>query len=198
VSKATEEDRRSTEPATAGVEDAQLVRLTLAGDMKAFESLVARYEKRAASAAYRLLGNSHDAMEVCQDAFLKAYQSLASLKEQGRFGPWLLRIVSNLSLNFRRSRKAVASLPTDDALQDAPGSPATRSAESPASGELTAEIERAIATLPEKQRLALVLFAIEGWPQMDVAEMLGCSLEAVKWNVFQARKTLKDKLADYL
>jgi RNA polymerase sigma-70 factor (ECF subfamily) len=57
-------------------------------------------------------------------------------------------------------------------------------------------IERAIEELPDKQRLALILFAIEGWPQRDVAEVLGCSLEAVKWNVFQARKTLKEKLAE--
>jgi RNA polymerase sigma-70 factor, ECF subfamily len=192
---------------TAGPDDAELVRRTLQGDLSAFDLLVARYEKRALSAAYRLLGNAHDAMEVGQDAFLKAYRSLATLKEPSRFGPWLIRIVSNLSLNFRRSRRPVASLPTDDALRDVSAVQGARletaaagqwSVTDAESGELSGEIEKAIASLPEKQKLALVLFAIEGWPQKDVAEMLGCSLEAVKWNVFQARKMLKDKLADYL
>lgn len=141
---------------------------------------------------------------------MKAYRSLASLKEPARFGPWLMRIVSNLSLNFRRTRKSalrLGALPLDDVLSHDDGAPASQ-AEAPAggewsvdelaSGELAEQVEKAIAQLPEKQRLALILFAVEGWPQRDVAEVLGCSLEAVKWNVFQARKLLKEKLADYL
>ena len=59
-------------------------------------------------------------------------------------------------------------------------------------------MEAAIAELPEKQRLALVLFSIEGLPQKEVAEILECSLELVKWNVFQARKHLREQLAEYL
>lgn len=207
MSRPTEEDRRAAEPVTAGPDDSQLVRRTLDGELSAFDVLVSRYEKRAVSAAFRLLGNVHDAMEVCQDAFLKAYRSLGSLKEPSRFGPWLIRIVSNLSLNYRRSRRSMASLPIGDALEDASVEQGVRTESRAAgqwsvsgveSGETTEEIARAIASLPEKQRLALVLFAIEGWPQKDVAEVLGCSLEAVKWNVFQARRTLKDKLAEYL
>lgn len=149
-------------------------------------------------------------MEVAQDAFLRAYRSLSSLKEPARFGPWLMRIVSNLSLNFRRSRGSAArvgTLPLDDVLGDDEAASAGRG-EQPAGGEwsmndllsseLAAQVEKAIVTLPEKQRLALILFAIEGWPQKEIAKVLGCSLEAVKWNVFQARRTLKEKLADYL
>jgi RNA polymerase sigma-70 factor (ECF subfamily) len=178
--------------------------------MAAFDALVERYQRRAVSASYRLVGNVQDAMEVCQDAFLRAYRSLASLKEPARFGPWLMRIVSNLSLNFRRTRRSalrLGGLPLDDALSDDDAAPASHgeppaggewSVDELASGELADQVEKAIAKLPEKQRLALILFAIEGWPQRDVAEVLGCSLEAVKWNVFQARKTLKEKLADYL
>ncbi|MGB9624787.1 MAG: RNA polymerase sigma factor [Phycisphaerae bacterium] len=178
--------------------------------MAAFGALVERYQRRAVSASYRLVGNIQDAMEVSQDAFLRAYRSLGSLNEPARFGPWLMRIVSNLSLNFRRSRRSalrVGGLPLDDVLSDEESAPAAReeavaggewSVDGLASGEVRSRIEKAIAELPEKQRLALILFAIEGWPQRDVAEVLGCSLEAVKWNVFQARKTLKEKLAAYL
>ncbi|HOW17732.1 MAG TPA: sigma factor, partial [Phycisphaerae bacterium] len=73
------------------------------------------------SASYRLVGNIQDALEVSQDAFLRAYRSLGSLNEPARFGPWLMRIVSNLSLNFRRSRRSamrVSGLPLDDVLSD--------------------------------------------------------------------------------
>jgi RNA polymerase sigma-70 factor (ECF subfamily) len=59
-------------------------------------------------------------------------------------------------------------------------------------------VSRAMETLPEKQRLSLILFSIEGMPQKDVAEILDCSLELVKWNVFQARKKLKELLEEYL
>ena len=64
--------------------------------------------------------------------------------------------------------------------------------------ELHDAISDALATLPDKQRLSLVLFSVEGMPQKEVAEVLECSVELVKWNVFQARKKLKDLLEVYL
>ncbi len=186
--------------------DAELVRRTLEGDTEGFDELIRRYQRRAVSVAYRLLGNAHDAMEVCQDAFLRAYRSLESLKDPERFGPWLMRTVSNLSLNFRRSRRQSTPIPVDDCLlsggEEGMGSDWMASAGMPPDEALASElgvaISKAINELPEKQRLALVLFAIEGIAQKDVADTLECSVEAVKWHVFQARKTLKEKLADYL
>lgn len=186
------------------------MRRTLDGETAAFDILVERYQRRAVATSCRLVGNVQDALEVCQDAFLRAYRSLSSLKEPARFAPWLMRIVSNLSLNFRRSRRAAAkvgALPLDDILRDDEAALAARgeqpaggewSMDELASGETAGQIGAAIAALPEKQRLALILFTIEGWAQKDIAEVLGCSVEAVKWNVFQARRTLKEKLSDYL
>jgi len=66
------------------------------------------------------------------------------------------------------------------------------------SSELEQAVSAAIEQLPKQQRLSLVLFAIEQIPQKEVAEILECTVEMVKWNVFQARKTLKEKLAEYL
>jgi RNA polymerase sigma-70 factor (ECF subfamily) len=160
--------------------------------------------------SYRLLGNSHDAMEVTQDAFLKAFGSLASLQKPEAFGGWLMRIVSNLSLNYRRSRKTRAQLPLDDFLgpTDAQQTDATGGSEWMAGSgdpvhrlegkEMGRRLQEALNQLPEKQRLALVMFTIEQMPQKDVAEALQCSVEAVKWHVFQGRKKLKEMLKDYL
>ena len=64
--------------------------------------------------------------------------------------------------------------------------------------ELSTAISNAIEGLPEKQRLALILFSVEGMPQRDVAEILDCSVELVKWNVFQARRKLKELLKPFL
>src|SRR3954471_14938558 len=96
--------------------DGQLVVRINEGDRKAFDELIKRYQRQAVAVSYRLLGNSQDALEVTQDAFLKAYNSIKTLQKPGAFGGWLMRIVSNLSLNYRRSRKLRQQLPLDDCL----------------------------------------------------------------------------------
>jgi len=184
--------------------DAELVGRFLAGEQEAFACLVERYQRQAVGLAYRLVGNLHDALEIAQEAFLRAYRSMGALQKPERFGPWLMRIVGNLSLNFRRSRSKTHSRSLEQfvqaGLEGTDQELVSRSApgEEASAGELEGAIRRALAELPEQQRLALILFAVEGWSQKDVAEVLDCSIELVKWNVFQARKTLRRKLADYL
>ncbi len=189
--------------------DGQLVRETLNGNRASYDQLIRRYQRQAVAVSYRLLGNSHDAMEVTQDAFLKSFTSLASLQKPEAFGGWLMRIVSNLSLNYRRGRKIRSQLPLDDMLgkgssdqADAGGSEWMSRDVDPhhrmESSELGSKLQQALNQLPEKQRLAIVMFTIEQMPQKDVAEALKCSVEAVKWHVFQGRKKLKAFLKDYL
>src|SRR5512133_3992013 len=96
--------------------DGHLVEQVLAGQRQAFDELIVRYQRQAVAVSYRLLGNSQDALEVTQDAFLKAFTSLSTLQKPEAFGGWLMRIVSNLSLNYRRSRKTRSQLPLDDLL----------------------------------------------------------------------------------
>ena len=191
--------------------DGVLVGQVLGGRRKAFDELVGRYQRQAIAVSYRLLGNSHDAMEVTQDAFIKAFSSLATLQKPEAFGGWLMRIVSNLSLNYRRSRKTRQQLPLDDLLgpqggetteAHGGGSEWMAAAADPVRGlegrELGEKLKAALAQLPEKQRLALVMFTIDEMPQKQVAEALGCSVEAVKWHVFQGRKKLKELLKDVM
>src|SRR5881396_3303139 len=103
-----------SEKLSAEPSDGKLVERTLAGEREAFDQLVRKYQRQAVAVSYRLLGNSQDSLEVTQDAFLKAYTSLSTLQKPDAFGGWLMRIVSNLSLNYRRSRKTRSSLPLDD------------------------------------------------------------------------------------
>lgn len=186
-------------------QDSVDVARALSGEMAGFDALVERHQRKAVSVAYRLLGNLNDAMDVVQDAFLRGYRSLATLENPERFGPWVMRIVSNLSLNYRRGRRKHLSLSAGDEADGTSDSmePAGDRRESSGdaaleSAELRSKIDQAVESLPEAQRLALVLFAIEEMPQKEVAEIMQCSVEMVKWNVFQARKALKAKLADYL
>src|SRR3954451_18642767 len=99
-----------------GPSDGQLVERALAGDRGQFDELIRRYQRQAVAVSYRLLGNTQDALEVTQDAFLKGFTSLSTLQKPEAFGGWLMRIVSNLSLNYRRARKVRSQLPLDDLL----------------------------------------------------------------------------------
>ncbi|MDD4890362.1 MAG: sigma-70 family RNA polymerase sigma factor [Phycisphaerae bacterium] len=202
------ETDRPASPEQQGEPDAQLVARALAGESAAFDELVRRYERPALAVAYRLLSQAQDAQEVVQDALLRAYRALSTLANPQIFGPWLLRIVSNLALNYRRSRarRPAVSLDADSRSEgdesDSLGQLLVSSQERPEqelmTGELADRIRQALDELPERQRLALVLFSIEQMPQKDVAEIIGCSVEAVKWHVFTARKKLKDKLSDLI
>jgi RNA polymerase sigma-70 factor, ECF subfamily len=191
------------------ITDGELVRQTLRQNPQAFDELIRRYQRQAVAVAYRLLGNTQDALEVTQDAYLKAFSGLAGLQKPEAFGGWLMRIVSNLSLNMRRARKSRRQQPLDDAMGLTDGAqtdPAagkwTAGAGDPLhqlqSAELGQRLNEALAELPEKQRLAITLFTLEQMPQKQVADILECSVEAVKWHVFQGRKKLKEMLKDHL
>ncbi len=210
VALSTTMKQSAARPAEAEVDesrhfDAQAVAQTLAGKTAAFDRLIEKYQRRAVAVSYRLLGNIEDAMDVSQEAFLRAFRSLASLQEPGRFGAWLMRIVSNLSLNFRRGRRSVQSLTGQEGqidVEDRAADLSPRARQAPSDAMQAAETQQAVSTaidsLPEQQRLALILFAIERLPQKEVAEILECTVEMVKWNVFQARKKLKETLAEHL
>jgi RNA polymerase sigma-70 factor (ECF subfamily) len=191
-------------PTPPEVADAALVQRTCDGDRPAFDQLIERYQRRATAVSFRLLGNLQDALEVCQEAFIRAYRNLETLESQDRFGPWLLRIVTNLSLNFRRARRPRISF--EDCLVGEDDSRAEQVADAPhsedrpgarlAAAELETRIQAGLDTLSQQQRAALVLFSVEQLPQKEVAEILNCSIEAVKWHVFQARKKMKAFLED--
>jgi RNA polymerase sigma-70 factor (ECF subfamily) len=208
-------DSKAREPAAADAvgeaspTDGELVAQVLAGRREAFDPLIGKYQRQAVAVSYRLLGNTNDALEVTQDAFLKAFSSLSSLQKPEAFGGWLMRIVSNLSLNFRRGRKTRAQLPLDDLLgpgdaqsDAAGGSEWAARDDDPLhhleSRELGKRLQDALGQLPEKQRLAIAMFTIDQMPQKQVAEALHCSVEAVKWHVFQGRKKLKELLKDVM
>lgn len=201
-------DRNARESAD-GPSDSTLVRSVLAGERAAFDELIRRYQRQAVAVSYRLLGNTHDALEVTQDAFLKAFRSIDTLEKPEAFAGWLMRIVSNLSLNYRRSRKIRSQLPLDELVggempqtDSAGSSEYLQRGDDPsralAGKELGERLQDALAQLPEKQRLAIVLFTIEQMPQKQVAEALQCTVEAVKWHVFQGRKKLKEMLKEHL
>jgi len=114
VSKPLETSDLDTETGQEEPVEVGLVRDAQSGDPEAFAELVRKYQRRAVSLAYRLLGNIEDAGDVSQEAFIRAYRHLSQLDDPSRFGAWFLRVVSNLSLNYRRSRKSRSAISLDD------------------------------------------------------------------------------------
>ena len=200
--------KAAQEQAAHAAQELALVLAAKEGDRTAFGKLAQQYQRQCAAVAMRLLGNTHDAMELVQDALVKAFRNLGQLKQSERFGPWLMRIVTNLALNYRRSRARRQAISLEQPAADSDEGDDLRSTiagselDSPmrplTSAELGDAIQKAIDELPEKQRLALVMFAVEKMPQKDVAEVLECSVEAVKWHVFTARKQLKKSLGSFM
>ena len=185
--------------------DGELMARAGRGDRGAFDDLTRRYYRQAVAISYKLVGDAQDAMDVAQEAFFRAYTSLDDLDRPEAFGGWLMRIVSNLSLNLRRNRRvrragkldgvASGSVAVD---RTAPINP--RDAPDPVRASQAAEtaerLRAALDALPAKQREVLVLFTIQGLSQKQVAENTGLTVDAVKWNVYQGRKRIKEELGD--
>ena len=190
-------------------DDAKLVTAALQGDRSAFDGLVSRYQRRAVAVTARLLGNLDDAFDVTQNGFIRAYQALDQLNEPAKFGPWLMRIMTNQALNFRRSRSRNAAMPLNESVgtdsDDRYADQADRLAgseplplENIAANEMAGSLGQAIDELPENLRTALVLFTIEKMPQKEIADIMQCSLQTVKWSVFEARRRLRCRLKNLL
>ncbi|TBR21873.1 sigma-70 family RNA polymerase sigma factor [bacterium] len=160
--------------------------------MTDFPDFIARYEDMVYTTAYRLLGRAAEAEDASAEAFLKAFERYDSLKDDPRAGAWLKTVVTNQCLNHlsrHRARwKLFSELGTDDAPFDAP-EPAA-----PTRDYTDAELEAAVAALPEHQRVPLALFHFSELAYEDIARELGVSLAKVKSDIFRARAALRRAL----
>ena len=174
----------------------RLVEASQAGNRDAFDELVRLYQRRAVQVAVRMLGSANEAAEAVQVAFVKAYLSIGKLKEPKRFEVWLLRIVTNAAISQRRAAKRRAEkIRIAERHED-------RKAVSPVEEGIAEELKEAIAAamlkLSKKEAKAISLFGLEDLSQEQVAEIMDCSVEAVRWYVFRARQKLKVLLKEYL
>jgi RNA polymerase sigma-70 factor (ECF subfamily) len=171
--------------------DAELAVLAQAGNREAFGELVRRYAGQARRVARAVLRDAQDADDAVQDAFLSALRNVGRYDATRPFGPWLLRIVSNAALDrLRRERvRTTEAITLDVAAREAgPDRLADRSA-------LLDALRAALATLPERQRVAVVLFDVEGYSHGEIAEILGIPEGTVRSHVFHARRALRAALA---
>lgn len=179
-----------SEANVATTSDAQIVRIVLAGDAEAFAQLVDRYHARCLRVATHLLGDSDDAEDAVQDAFVRAYRHLGGYRECDRFGAWLLRIVVN-QCRTRATRDA-RYLSFDAEQHDAP------SVDTTAAGERRAELAHALALLPSEQREAIVLRFADELSYDEISTLTGVGVSALKMRVQRACARLRALLADHV
>lgn len=183
-------------------QEAAIVRKVLGGDANAFETLVLEYEKNVYNIALRMTGNSEDAADMTQEAFIKAYNSLQSFRGDSKFSVWLYRIVSNVCLDFLRSknRRPTVSLSVeDDDGEDAQLDVAdeSQSLELLLDRKLTRDsVRRGLDSLPPDYRQILLLREIQGLSYDEIAQALSLEVGTVKSRIFRARKRLCTFLID--
>lgn len=172
----------------------------------AFEELVRRYQQRLLTVLTHLVGNAQEAEDLAQEVFLRVYRARARYHPRSKFSTWLYTIANNLALNALRSRQRKPEVPLPATDSGPMGSrPQEQLVQDPHSGpmrrldrhELAEVVRRALDSLNERQRMAVVLNKFEDMGYAEIAEVMGLSSKAIKSLLSRARMNLRQALAGY-
>ena len=193
---------------TIRFEDAVLVERVRGGDMDAFGLLVSKYQDKVYNTCWRMCGHVEDARDLTQEAFFRAFQSIASFKGRSGFYTWIFRIAVNLVLSHRRKAKHRRALSLDgDGASATQAEPlrdriADESAPQPAgramASELQRHVEQALETLDPDHRAVIVLRDVEGFDYAEIARILDVAAGTVKSRLHRARASLREQLRPYV
>lgn len=179
-------------------EDA-LARRAQTGDGTAFDRLVELCSARVYAFAFRMVGNSEDAQDIAQEAFVRVYQAIPRFRHDAAFSTWLYRIVANtchdeLTRRKKRPVPATALEAEGDTPREAPAT-----GDGPEDHYLRRErqqaLEQALAQLPEAFRLVVVLHDVQGLPYQEIADALRIEIGTVKSRLNRGRNLLREKIA---
>jgi RNA polymerase sigma-70 factor (ECF subfamily) len=163
------------------------------GDAAAFGYLVSKYIKRVVSIGWGIVRNAHDAEDLAQEAFVKAFENIGRFRSGEPFGPWIFRIVTNLSLDVLKHRNRFRH----EELTAAEPAARRDSADLPArTNEIVARIDAALESLPEMQRVVARLSLVDQFEHAEIAAMTRLSEGTVRSHLSLARRKLKERLSD--
>jgi RNA polymerase sigma-70 factor (ECF subfamily) len=163
-----------------------------------FEGFVREHQDMVYTTALRLLGREHEAQDIAQEAFLRAFERQELLAGHENPGGWLRTVTTNLCLNhlerYRKRWRLFSELDTEDgeAFEDSLAAPAP----SEAAEAAPAGLEAALMALPDHQRVPIILFHYEELPYEDIARKLGVSLGKLKTDIFRGRAALRKALSE--
>ncbi len=184
-----------------------MLRVRDADDADAFAELVELYQHRVVTVLQHLVGSAEEAEDLAQEAFLRVYRSRKKYHPRAKFSTWLFTIANHLALNVLRSRQRKPAVPlnlrdsgplgprpAEQLVQDR-GMPPPQHVQQQ---ELAGIIRRALETLNERQRVAVVLNKFEDMSYADIADVMGLTTKAVKSLLSRARENLRVALQDYI
>lgn len=199
-------DKPSTS-VSSGDSDALLVERTVAGDQKAFELLVIKYERRIQRLIGRMVRDVDLVEDIAQETFIRAYRALAQFRGDAQFYTWLYRIAVNTAKKFLMDLKRNPTVSenyfksTDDHetlwVEKEPTSPETPEALL-ASKEIAEMVNTALDALPEELRQAITLREIEGLTYEEIADAMNCPIGTVRSRIFRAREAISLKIKPML
>ena len=175
------------------------------GDREAFRTLFERYHRRAYALAFGVVRHQDDALDVVQDAFIKAHKYLDKFEGNSSFYTWLYRIVMNLAIDHIRKHRRVRPVELDeqrleDATSDADGLLPRLLGGNPGRAlmdkEIRQRIDVALGELSENHRSVLVMRELEGLSYEEMAQAMGCSKGTIMSRLFHARKNMQRRLVD--
>ncbi len=184
--------------------DKELVRRVQKGDRHAFDLLFGRYQHKILNLVSRYLRDREDVEDVAQEAFIKAFRALPRFRGESAFYTWLYRIAINTAKNHlvARSRRPPG---VDVDVEDAEfmdGTDMLKESENPeaalARDELSAEIDLAIAELPDDLRSAVTLREFDGLTYEQIAEIMDCPVGTVRSRIFRAREAIDTRIEPLL
>lgn len=187
--------------------DALLVERTVAGDTKAFELLVIKYERRVQRLIGRMVRDVDLVEDIAQETFIRAYRALAQFRGDAQFYTWLYRIAVNTAKKSLLDLKRDPTVPENsfksaDGDETSPLENELTTFETPeavlASKEIAAMVNSAIDALPEELREAITLREIEGLSYEEIAEFMNCPIGTVRSRIFRAREAISQKIRPLL
>ena len=173
---------------------ARLIERARAGDLTAFDQIITSHERRVISTAWRMLGNEDDARDAAQEVFLRVYKHLDKFDPEQEFAAWLYRIIINVCRDQARKRGWRGMMTSFEAEYETGNLELASADDTEAAAMLSQErtiIARALASLSEKERAAIVLRDLEGLPTEEVARILGSSQTTVRSQICSARAKIK-------
>ena len=181
--------------------DAELVARVKAGDKKAFDLLVLKYQRKIMRLLSRMIRDQAEVEDVAQEAFIKAYRALPQFRGDSAFYTWLYRIAINTARNWLASNSRRPSTPSSYENEDGETfdemdnlTDNTTPESELASRQIAQTVNKAIEDLPEDLRTAIVLREIEGMGYEDIAQSMNCPIGTVRSRIFRAREAIATKL----
>ena len=189
-------------PSEANAVDFTLMERIGAGDHQAFRELVERHQNAVIGTVAKMLGNASESEDIAQQVFLRIWRNAKRYRPDAKFTTYLFTITRNLVFNESRRKSRKKEVSSDEREENSnclvEASPDRQPDAELLQAELQQAVDAAIASLPETQRLAVVLRRYEQLSYEDIAETLELSVSAVKSLLFRARTTLRESLSDYL